>query len=163
MLHIIQNHIYHIAHSSQTCSLLLITGSHYRVAVETQAIFSKCVDEGDQLWCFDILLGFCPKDELHQWFLGLYGEHTIPFLPSYAAAHRFCSVQIVWLWTRMVTCIPCFPTRQLQGSLLFFKRLANRLQGVEVYAWHIHVIWPILYEHIFDMSLNCNEHVPCTL
>jgi hypothetical protein len=34
---------------------------------------------------FDILTS-CPKDELHQWFIGLYGEHTIP------AVHRYTQV-----------------------------------------------------------------------
>ncbi len=24
------------------------------------------------------VLTSCPKDELHQWFIGLYGEHIIP-------------------------------------------------------------------------------------
>ena len=26
---------------------------------------------------FDVLTS-CPKDELHQWFIGLYGEHIVP-------------------------------------------------------------------------------------
>jgi hypothetical protein len=30
---------------------------------------------------------FCPKDELHQWFLGLYWEHFIP-----AMVHRYTQV-----------------------------------------------------------------------
>jgi hypothetical protein len=29
----------------------------------------------------------CPKDELHQWFLGLYGEHIVP-----AALHRYLMI-----------------------------------------------------------------------
>ena len=33
------------------------------------------------------VLTSCPKDELHQWFIGLYGEHIIP-----AIVHRFTSV-----------------------------------------------------------------------
>ena len=32
---------------------------------------------------FDVLTS-CPKDELHQWFIGLYGEHIIP-----AIVHRY--------------------------------------------------------------------------
>ena len=33
------------------------------------------------------ILASCPKDELHQWFLGLYGEHIIP-----AMVHRYTQV-----------------------------------------------------------------------
>jgi hypothetical protein len=33
------------------------------------------------------VLTFCPEDELHQWFLGLYGEHIIP-----AMLHRYTQV-----------------------------------------------------------------------
>jgi hypothetical protein len=29
----------------------------------------------------------CPKDELHQWFIGLHGEHIIP-----AIVHRYTQV-----------------------------------------------------------------------
>ena len=35
---------------------------------------------------FDVLT-LCPKDELHQWFIGLYGEHIIP-----AIVHRYTKV-----------------------------------------------------------------------
>ncbi len=35
---------------------------------------------------FDVLTSR-PKDELHQWFLGLYGEHIIP-----AMVHRYTQV-----------------------------------------------------------------------
>jgi hypothetical protein len=33
------------------------------------------------------VLASCPKDELHQWFIGLYGEHIIP-----AIVHRYAQV-----------------------------------------------------------------------
>ena len=33
------------------------------------------------------VLTSCPKDELHQWFLGLYGEHIIP-----AIVHRYTQI-----------------------------------------------------------------------
>jgi hypothetical protein len=33
------------------------------------------------------VLTSCPKDELHQWFIGLYGEHIIP-----AIVHRYTKV-----------------------------------------------------------------------
>ncbi len=35
---------------------------------------------------FNVLTS-CPKDKLHQWFLGLYGEHIIP-----AIVHRYTQV-----------------------------------------------------------------------
>ena len=35
---------------------------------------------------FNVLTS-CPKDELHQWFIGLYGEHIIP-----AIVHRYTQV-----------------------------------------------------------------------
>ncbi len=38
---------------------------------------------------FDVLTS-CPKDELHQWFLGLYGEHIIP-----AMVHRYTQVHFL--------------------------------------------------------------------
>ncbi len=43
---------------------------------------------------FNILTS-CPKDELHQWFLGLYGEHIVP-----AMVHRCTQVlqrpDLIW-------------------------------------------------------------------
>jgi hypothetical protein len=33
------------------------------------------------------VLNSCPKDELHQWFIGRYGEHIIP-----AIVHRYTKV-----------------------------------------------------------------------
>ena len=35
---------------------------------------------------FNVLTS-CPKDELHQWFIGLFGEHIIP-----AIVHRYRKV-----------------------------------------------------------------------
>jgi hypothetical protein len=37
---------------------------------------------------FNVLTS-CPKDELHQWFIGLYGEHIIP-----AIVHRYTKVLV---------------------------------------------------------------------
>ncbi len=33
------------------------------------------------------VLASCPKDELHRWFLGLYGEHIIPAMVSEVPRH----------------------------------------------------------------------------
>ena len=44
---------------------------------------------------FNVLTS-CPKDKLHQWFIGFYGEHIIP-----AIVHRYTSVlqrpDLIWL------------------------------------------------------------------
>ncbi len=37
---------------------------------------------------FNVLTS-CPKDELHQWFIGLYSEHIIP-----AIVHRYTKVLV---------------------------------------------------------------------
>ncbi len=71
---------------------------------------------------FDVLTS-CPKDELHQLFLGLYGEHIFP-----AIVHRhtqLCSSQIWLRWIRAVTLL----SNEVVARV--FKCLADRLQGVE--------------------------------
>ena len=73
---------------------------------------------------FNVLTS-CPKDELHQWFIGLYGEHIIP--------------AIVYRYTKILQ-RPDLITLDKDGNshallsneavALVFKRLADRLQGV---------------------------------
>ena len=41
---------------------------------------------------FNVLIS-CPKDELHQWFIGLYGEHIIPALSTNA---RLVCSDLIW-------------------------------------------------------------------
>ena len=69
---------------------------------------------------FNILTS-CPKDELHQWFIGLYGEHIIP-----AIVHRYTSVlqrpDLIWLVKPLIT--------SNEAVARVFRRLADRLQGV---------------------------------
>ena len=73
---------------------------------------------------FDVLTS-CPKDELHQWFIGLYGEHIVP--------------AIVYRYTQALQ-RPDLVTLDKNGEkhtlvsneavARVFKRLADRLQGV---------------------------------
>ena len=73
---------------------------------------------------FDVLTS-CPKDELHQWFIGLDGEHIVP--------------AIVYRYTQALQ-RPDLVTLDKNGEkhtlvsneavARVFKRLANRLLGV---------------------------------
>ena len=73
---------------------------------------------------FNVLTS-CPKDELHQWFLGLYGEHIIP-----AMVHRYTQVlqrpDLIWRDTHEVA----HPIVSNEAVARVFRRLADRLQGV---------------------------------
>ena len=73
---------------------------------------------------FNVLTS-CPKDELHQWFIGLYGEHIIP-----AIVHRYTSVlqrpDLIWLDKNKVK----HPIISNEAVARVFRRLADRLQGV---------------------------------
>ena len=73
---------------------------------------------------FDVLTS-CPKDELHQWFIGLYGEHIIPSI-----VHQYTKVlqnpDLVKLDRNGVA----HPIISNKAVARVFKRLADRLQGV---------------------------------
>ncbi len=67
----------------------------------------------------------CPRDELHQWFIGLYGEHIIP-----AIVHRYTKVlQRPDLVTvdKDGNSHPLLSNKAVAGV---FKLLADRHQGV---------------------------------
>ena len=70
---------------------------------------------------FNVLTS-CPKDELHQWFIGLYGEHIIP-----AIVHCYTSVlqrpDLIWLDKNKVK----HPIISNEAVARVFKRLADRL------------------------------------
>jgi hypothetical protein len=64
---------------------------------------------------FNILTS-CPKDELHQWFIGLYGEHIIPAivhrytkLPAYPCPGQWQSIMRRCSRLYPVTAISVFP------------------------------------------------------
>ena len=73
---------------------------------------------------FNVLTS-CPKDELHQWFIGLYGEHIIP-----AIVHRYTKVlqrpDLVTVDKEGTS----HPLLSGEAVARVFKRLADRLQGV---------------------------------
>ena len=73
---------------------------------------------------FNVLTS-CPKDELHQWFIGLYREHIIP-----AIVHRYTSVlqrpDLIWLDKNKAK----HPIVSNEAVARVFRRLADRLQGV---------------------------------
>ncbi len=87
------------------------TGSQNGGWIETQAVSPNA-------WMgvlyFNILT-FCPKDELHQWFIGLYGEHIIrpPLHKGFAATDG-----------------NSHPLLSNEAVNRVFKRLADRFQGV---------------------------------
>ena len=73
---------------------------------------------------FNVLTS-CPKDELHQWFIRLYGEHIIP-----AIVYRYTKVL---QRSDLVTVDKdgnSHPLLSNESVARVFKRLADRLQGV---------------------------------
>jgi hypothetical protein len=73
---------------------------------------------------FNILTS-CPKDELHQWFIGLYGEHIIP-----AIVHRYTKVLQPPDLVTVDRDGNSHPLLSNEAVARVFKRLADRLQGV---------------------------------
>jgi hypothetical protein len=70
----------------------------------------------------------CPKDELHEWFIGIYGEHIIP-----AVVHRYTQVlQRPDLITvdKIHKNGNSHPLLCNEAVALVFKRLADSLLGV---------------------------------
>ncbi len=73
---------------------------------------------------FNVLTS-CPKDELHQWFIGLFGEHIIP-----AIVHRYTTVLQRPDLVNMDKDGNLHPLLSNEAVARVFKRLADRLQGV---------------------------------
>ena len=73
---------------------------------------------------FDVLTS-CPKDELHQWFIGLYGEHIIP-----AIVHRYTTALQRPDLIRKDKHGVSHPLISNEALARVFRRLADRLQGV---------------------------------
>ncbi len=101
--------------------LILRAGSWGRGWVEAQAVSSKCMDEGHRLQC----LTSCPKDELHQWFIGLYVEHIIP-----AIVYRYTQFLLRPDLITLDKNGNSHPLMSNESVARVFKRLADRLQGV---------------------------------
>ena len=96
---------------------------------------------------FDVLTS-CPKDELRQWFIGLYGEHIIP-----AIVHRYMKVlqnpDLVKLDRNGVA----HPIILNEAVARVFKRLAYRLQGV-VTDTSILTITPEFSAHFLEVFIK---------
>ena len=73
---------------------------------------------------FNVLTS-CPKDELHQWFIGLFGEHIIP-----AIVHRYTKVLQRPDLVTVDKDGNSHPLLSNEAVARVFKRLADRLQGV---------------------------------
>ena len=73
---------------------------------------------------FNVLTS-CPKDELHQWFIGLFGEHIIP-----AIVHRYTKVLQRPDLVNLDKDGNSHPLLSNEAVARVFKRLADRLQGV---------------------------------
>ena len=73
---------------------------------------------------FNVLTS-CPKDELHQWFLGLYGEHIIP-----AIVYRYTKVLQRPDLVTVDKDGNSHPLQSNESVARVFKRLADRLQCV---------------------------------
>jgi len=73
---------------------------------------------------FDVLTS-CPKDELHQWFIGLYGEHIIP-----AIVYRYTTALQRPDLIRKDKQGEAHPLISNEALARIFRRLADRLQGV---------------------------------
>ena len=73
---------------------------------------------------FNVLTS-CPKDELHQWFIGLYGEHIIP-----AIVHRYTKVLQRPDLVKLDKNGEAHPIMSNEAVARVFKRLADRLQGM---------------------------------
>jgi hypothetical protein len=74
---------------------------------------------------FNVLTS-CPKDELHQWFIGLFGEHIIP-----AIVHRYTKVLQRPDLVNVDKDGNSHPLLSNEAVVRVFKRLADRLQGVQ--------------------------------
>jgi hypothetical protein len=102
------------------------------------------------------VLTCCPKDELHQWFLGLYGEHIIP-----AIVHRYTQVlqrpDLIWHDRNGVA----HPIMSNDSVGRVFRRLADRLQGV-VADTSMMTISPEYAAHFLEVYVEKTENAKFT-
>ena len=100
---------------------------------------------------FNVLTS-CPKDELHQWFLGLFGEHIIP-----AVVHRYTQV----LQRPDLVCLDkdgdSHKIMSNEAVARVFKRLADRLQGV-VADTSMMTISPEYAAHFLEVYVKKTEN-----
>ena len=99
---------------------------------------------------FNVLTS-CPKDELHQWFIGLYGEHIIP-----AIVHRYTKVLQRPDLVKMDKHGDAHPIMSNEAVARVFRRLADRLQGV-VTDTSMMTITPEFSAHFLEVYIKKTE------
>jgi hypothetical protein len=104
---------------------------------------------------FNVLTS-CPKDELHQWFLGLYGEHIIP-----AMVHRYTQVLQRHDLIRHDRNGVAHPIVSNEAVARVFRRLADRLQGV-VADTSMMTISPEYAAHFLEVYVKKTENAKFT-
>ncbi len=82
---------------------------------------------------FNVLTSCRPKDELHQWFVRLYGEHIIP-----AIVHSYTKVLQRPGLVTVDKDGNSHPLLSNEALARFFKRLADRLQPSGSGVRHVH-------------------------
>jgi hypothetical protein len=108
-----------------------------------------------KLMDFNVLTS-CPKDKLHQWFLGLYGEHIIP-----AMVHRYTQVlqrpDLIWHDRNGVA----HPIISNEAVARVFRSLADRLQAVVADTLMI-TISPEYAAHFLEVYVKRTENAKFT-
>jgi hypothetical protein len=99
---------------------------------------------------FNVLIS-CPKDELHQWFIGLYGEHIIPPM-----VHRYTKVLQRPDLVKLDKNGEAHPIMSNEAVARVFKRLADRLQGV-VTDTSMMTITPEFSAHFLEVYVKKTE------
>ena len=98
---------------------------------------------------FNVLTS-CPKDELHQWFIGLYGEHIIPAWPEYTKVLQ--RQDLVKLHRHG----EAHPIMSNEAVARVFKRIADRLQGM-VTDTSMMTITPEFSAHFLEVYIKKTE------
>jgi hypothetical protein len=104
---------------------------------------------------FNVLTS-CPKDELHQWFLGLYGEHIIPAMVHWYTQELQRPDLI--LHDRNGVAHPIISN---EAVARVFWRLAYRLQGV-VADTSMMTISPEYAAHFLEVYVKKTENAKFT-
>ena len=84
MSHLMSHSVF-VVWNSACCWQVLQVERELKHKIRPQNAFHKCVD-------FDFIMS-CPKEDLHQLFIGLYGEHIIP-----ASFYQYTQVCVGLIW-----------------------------------------------------------------
>ena len=131
---------------------------HPQVKVAEQRLRHKLFPPNAWMKLTDFnVLTSCPKDELHQWFLGLYGEHIIP-----AMVHRYTQVLQRPDLIRHDRNGVAHPIVSNEAVARVFRRLADRLQGV-VADTSMMTISPEYAAHFLEVYVKKTENAKFTV